>query len=66
MKLHAIGLAALTAVSCIADTSAADLKVPRRKPLTANVGVVSVGLDTYWRSTVLNMRYLGLLPHLRF
>jgi len=25
-----------------------DLKIERRKPLTANVGVVSVGLDTYW------------------
>ena len=25
------------------------LKVERRKPLTANVGVVSVGLDTYWK-----------------
>ena len=49
MKLHSIGLAALAAVFCIADTSAADLKVPRRKPLTANVGVVSVGLDTYWK-----------------
>ena len=24
-------------------------KVERRKPLTANVGVVSVGLDTYWK-----------------
>ena len=29
-----------------ADTSP---KVERRKPLTANVGVVSVGLDTYWK-----------------
>ena len=27
----------------------APLKVERRKPLTANVGVVSVGLDTYWK-----------------
>ena len=25
------------------------LKVERRKPLTANIGVVSVGLDTYWK-----------------
>ncbi|MBR2838731.1 MAG: hypothetical protein IKE55_08110, partial [Kiritimatiellae bacterium] len=24
-------------------------RVERRKPLTANVGVVSVGLDTYWK-----------------
>ena len=28
---------------------ASPLKVERRKPLTANVGVVSVGLDTYWK-----------------
>ncbi len=25
------------------------LRVARRKPLTANIGVVSVGLDTYWK-----------------
>ena len=24
-------------------------RIPRRKPLTANVGIVSVGLDTYWK-----------------
>ena len=24
------------------------MRVERRKPLTANVGIVSVGLDTYW------------------
>ena len=37
---------ALTAVhvSSMAD----ELRVERRKPLTANVGIVSVGLDTYW------------------
>ena len=29
--------------------AAENLKVERRKPLTANVGVVSVGLDTYWK-----------------
>ena len=34
---------------CIALTVVADgQRVERRKPLTANVGVVSVGLDTYW------------------
>ncbi len=34
---------------CIALTVVADgPRVERRKPLTANVGVVSVGLDTYW------------------
>ena len=36
-------------VGCIALTVVADgQRVERRKPLTANVGVVSVGLDTYW------------------
>ena len=25
------------------------MKIDRRKPLAANVGVVSVGLDTYWK-----------------
>ena len=36
--------------ACSASLLAADgLKVERRKPLTANVGVVSVGLDTYWK-----------------
>jgi L-arabinose isomerase len=29
-------------------TNSNTVVVPRRKPLTANVGVVSVGLDTYW------------------
>ena len=24
-------------------------RVARRKPLDANIGVVSVGLDTYWK-----------------
>ena len=24
------------------------MKIERRKPLTANVGILSVGLDTYW------------------
>ena len=27
-------------------------RVARRKPLDANIGVVSVGLDTYWRKFV--------------
>ena len=30
-------------------TFAADRKFERRKPLTAKVGIVGVGLDTYWR-----------------
>ena len=32
-----------------ATADAHTLKVARRKPLTANIGVVSVGLDTYWK-----------------
>ena len=32
-----------------AVTAAEGSRVARRKPLTANVGVVSVGLDTYWK-----------------
>ena len=24
------------------------MNIPRRKPLSANIGVVGVGLDTYW------------------
>lgn len=24
------------------------MKIERRKPLAANVGILSVGLDTYW------------------
>ena len=39
-------LAAWSIASFGADAPA---KVERRKPLTANVGVVSVGLDTYWK-----------------
>ena len=34
-----------SAVAAWADSP----RVARRKPLTANVGVVSVGLDTYWK-----------------
>jgi len=49
MKIGLVALVALAAVSCLDNAFAADLKVPRRKPLTANVGVVSVGLDTYWK-----------------
>ena len=33
----------------VASFASENLKVERRKPLTANVGVVSVGLDTYWK-----------------
>ena len=35
----------LSVASALADSP----RVARRKPLTANVGVVSVGLDTYWK-----------------
>lgn len=34
---------------CCAVAFAEVPRVERRKPLTANVGVVSVGLDTYWK-----------------
>ena len=39
-------MAVLFVAPVLADTPP---KVERRKPLTANVGVVSVGLDTYWK-----------------
>ena len=38
-------LAASAAATAMADVP----RVERRKPLTANIGVVSVGLDTYWK-----------------
>jgi len=37
----------ILSLSGLTILSAADI-IERRKPLTANVGVVSVGLDTYW------------------
>ena len=42
---------AFALVACLIFIAAADASphVERRKPLTANVGVVSVGLDTYWK-----------------
>jgi len=40
---------ALTACFVFVVTADASPRVERRKPLTANVGVVSVGLDTYWK-----------------
>ena len=42
-------IAAIVAFCCAVVFADAPLKVERRKPLTANVGVVSVGLDTYWK-----------------
>ena len=35
------------------------MQIPRRKPLTANIAVLSVGLDTYWS------QFPGLLDELR-
>ena len=39
----------VTSVAMVGAVVAEVPKVERRKALTANVGVVSVGLDTYWR-----------------
>ncbi len=44
--LAAVGLFVFALPACAAE---GDLRIPRRKPLAANVGVVSVGLDTYWK-----------------
>jgi L-arabinose isomerase len=44
-KKLALTLAALLCAAAPADMP----RIERRKPLTANVGVVSVGLDTYWK-----------------
>lgn len=38
----------LAFAAAFAAGGAGDIRIPRRKPLAANVGVVSVGLDTYW------------------
>ena len=47
----ALAVAAFAAFAAVAASAAeaSSLRIPRRKPLTANVGVVSVGLDTYWK-----------------
>ena len=44
-RLAVVAVAAIITIPAFADVQ----RVERRKPLTANVGVVSVGLDTYWR-----------------
>ena len=44
-KIFIFGILAICCLSLVADVP----HVERRKPLTANVGVVSVGLDTYWK-----------------
>ena len=49
MKKNAFVIAAFAALFLASGLFAADLRIPRRKPLSANVGVVSVGLDTYWK-----------------
>ncbi len=42
-------MASILMATCTALSAADSPRVERRKPLTANVGVVSVGLDTYWK-----------------
>ena len=44
-RLAVVAVAAIITIPAFADVQ----RVERRKPLTANVGVVSVGLDTYWK-----------------
>ena len=39
----------IASVCAFSSLAADNLRIDRRKPLTANVGVVSVGLDTYWK-----------------
>ena len=48
VAVAAIGLAASGSFAAPAARDGG-LTVPRRKPLTARVGVLSVGLDTYWK-----------------
>ncbi len=49
MKSRFLNMAFVVAACFAADASGEVLRVERRKPLTANVGVVGVGLDTYWK-----------------
>ena len=48
-KSKFLNLAFIVAVCLSVNADSASPRVERRKPLTANVGVVSVGLDTYWK-----------------
>ncbi len=49
-KIHMRNIVTFILLACPAVLLAAECqKVERRKPLTANVGVVGVGLDTYWK-----------------
>ncbi len=47
--MRKVFIVAFVAFCCAGVFADAPLRVERRKPLTANVGVVSVGLDTYWK-----------------
>ena len=42
-------LTVVLSVCSVALLADAPIRIERRKSLTANVGVVSVGLDTYWK-----------------
>ena len=42
-------MASIMIATCTALGAADSPRIERRKPLTANIGVVSVGLDTYWK-----------------
>ncbi len=44
-KNSIVSILAICCTAVLADVQ----RVERRKPLTANIGVVSVGLDTYWK-----------------
>lgn len=52
-KASTIATAALLFATSLAAAPAVDdlggPRIPRRRPLTARVGIVSVGLDTYWK-----------------
>ena len=49
IRCHALLAVALSFAAFTASASGTALRISRRKPLTANVGIVSVGLDTYWK-----------------
>ena len=49
MKHNLLSVAFILAACFAANAGSDSPRVERRKPLTANIGVVSVGLDTYWK-----------------
>ena len=49
MKSKFLNVAFIVAVCFAVNADSDSPRVERRKPLTANIGVVSVGLDTYWK-----------------